>query len=144
MRRVRAALLSRVRLLRSAAAPDATASASSAGASPGSDALPLRWQGRKVHRLVGGVILVAHHAVQLGNLRLSIQQAAFLHYATLFSFCASPTTHGQFEDSVRAMARKADTKGLPPARGLSKPEAIEALTAMAKRFGIEIVGPPMH
>lgn len=54
------------------------------------------------------------------------------------------TAHEQFEDFVRAMARTADTRELPPAGGPPSQEAIEALTAMAKRFGIEIVGPPMH
>jgi hypothetical protein len=54
------------------------------------------------------------------------------------------TTHEQFEEFVRAMARKADAKDLPPAGGPPSDAAIEALTAMAKKFGIEIVGPPMH
>ena len=54
------------------------------------------------------------------------------------------TTHGEFEEFVRAMARKAATKELPPPGGPPTPEAIEALTGIAKRFGIEIVGPPMH
>jgi quercetin dioxygenase-like cupin family protein len=54
------------------------------------------------------------------------------------------TTHEQFEEFVRAMARKADAKELPPAGGPPSQEAIEALTGMAKRFGTEIVGPPIH
>lgn len=54
------------------------------------------------------------------------------------------TAREQFEDFVRAMARTADTRELPPAGGPPSQEALEALTAMAKRFGIEIVGPPMH
>lgn len=54
------------------------------------------------------------------------------------------TANEQFEEFVRAMARKADAKDLPPAGGPPTPQAIEALTAMAKKFGIEIVGPPMH
>lgn len=53
------------------------------------------------------------------------------------------TTHGQFEDFVRAMARNATAKELPPAAGPPGQDAIEALTEMAKKFGIEIVGPPM-
>lgn len=53
------------------------------------------------------------------------------------------TTHEQFEDFVRAVARKAAAKELPPIGGPPTKEAIEALTGVAKRFGIEIVGPPM-
>ena len=54
------------------------------------------------------------------------------------------TRHEQFEQFVRAMARRADVRELPPTAGPPTPEAIAALTAMAKKFGIEIVGPPMH
>jgi quercetin dioxygenase-like cupin family protein len=53
------------------------------------------------------------------------------------------TTHEQFEEFVRAMARKADSKELPPTGSPPTKEAIEALTGVAMRFGIEIVGPPM-
>jgi quercetin dioxygenase-like cupin family protein len=54
------------------------------------------------------------------------------------------TTHEQFEEFVRAMARKAQTDELPPVGGPPSAEAIEALTAVAKKFGIAIVGPPMQ
>jgi quercetin dioxygenase-like cupin family protein len=54
------------------------------------------------------------------------------------------TTRGQFEDFVRAMARAASAAELPPGGGPPSPEAIEALTRVAKTFGIEIVGPPLH
>ena len=54
------------------------------------------------------------------------------------------TTHEQFEQFVRALARKADANELPPIEAAPAPEAIEALTETAKRFGIEIVGPPMQ
>jgi quercetin dioxygenase-like cupin family protein len=53
------------------------------------------------------------------------------------------TAHQQFEDFVRAMARSAATRELPPSSGPPTQEAIEALTRMAERFGIEIVGPPL-
>jgi quercetin dioxygenase-like cupin family protein len=53
------------------------------------------------------------------------------------------TTHEQFEEFVRAMARRADAGELPPSGGPPSQEAIEALTAAARRFGIEIVGPPL-
>jgi quercetin dioxygenase-like cupin family protein len=54
------------------------------------------------------------------------------------------TAHHQFEEFVRAMSRKAETKELPPSGGPPSRDAIEALTAMAKSFGIDIVGPPLH
>jgi quercetin dioxygenase-like cupin family protein len=54
------------------------------------------------------------------------------------------TTHEQFEEFVRAMARKPDAKELPPIGGAPSQEDIAALTETAKRFGIEIVGPPMQ
>lgn len=54
------------------------------------------------------------------------------------------TTHEQFEEFVRAMARAPDAKELPPFAGPPSQEAIAALTETAKRFGIEIVGPPMQ
>ena len=53
------------------------------------------------------------------------------------------TAHRQFEDFVRAMARNATARELPPASGPPTQEAIEGLTRMAQRFGIEIVGPPL-
>jgi quercetin dioxygenase-like cupin family protein len=53
------------------------------------------------------------------------------------------TVHEQFEDFVRAMARRADAGQLPPPSGPPTEEAIRSLTATAKRFGIEIVGPPL-
>ena len=54
------------------------------------------------------------------------------------------TTQEQFEEFVRALATKAAAKQLPPSGDGPRQEAIQALTAMAKRFGIEIVGPPMR
>lgn len=54
------------------------------------------------------------------------------------------TAHQQFEDFVRAMARSADAKELPPPGGPPSPDAVAALTATARRFGIEIVGPPLQ
>ena len=53
------------------------------------------------------------------------------------------TTRGQFEDFVRTMARPAGNADVPPAAGPPPPDAIAALAATAKRFGIEIVGPPL-
>jgi quercetin dioxygenase-like cupin family protein len=53
------------------------------------------------------------------------------------------TTHRQFEDFVRTMARPAETDDLPPPAGPPPPGAIDALVAKAKQFGIEILGPPL-
>jgi quercetin dioxygenase-like cupin family protein len=54
------------------------------------------------------------------------------------------TTHAEFEEFVRAMARKPDANDLPPPGGAPSQEAIAALTETARRFGIEIVGPPLQ
>lgn len=53
------------------------------------------------------------------------------------------TTHRQFEDFVRTMARPAESDDVPPAAGPPPPEAIAALVASAKQYGIEILGPPL-
>jgi quercetin dioxygenase-like cupin family protein len=53
------------------------------------------------------------------------------------------TAHRDFEEFVRALARKADAKELPPPAGPPSEQAIAALVAAAKGFGIEIVGPPL-
>lgn len=52
------------------------------------------------------------------------------------------TAHGDFERFVRAMGRPAQGPGLPEPVAPS-PEAIQALTTAAARYGIEIVGPPL-
>lgn len=54
------------------------------------------------------------------------------------------TAHQDFEKFVRAMARSADANELPPAGGPPSEKEIEALVTTAKRFGIEIVGPPLQ
>jgi hypothetical protein len=41
------------------------------------------------------------------------------------------------------MARNAGAKQLPPVAGPPSSEAVAALTGIAKKFGVEIVGPPM-
>ncbi len=53
------------------------------------------------------------------------------------------TTRRDFENFVRAMARPAPRPGLPPPSGSPTPEAAAALAETARRFGIEIVGPPL-
>jgi len=54
------------------------------------------------------------------------------------------TAHGDFERFVRAMARPAERSELPEPAGPPSADAVKALTAMAAKFGIEIVGPPLH
>lgn len=54
------------------------------------------------------------------------------------------TAKGDFERFVRAMGRVAERIELPEEGGPPSPEAIAALTETARRFGIEIVGPPLH
>jgi quercetin dioxygenase-like cupin family protein len=52
------------------------------------------------------------------------------------------TAHTDFECFVRTMGRPAEKLELPPAAAPS-PEAITALAATARSFGIELVGPPL-
>jgi quercetin dioxygenase-like cupin family protein len=52
------------------------------------------------------------------------------------------TVHQQFEDFVRTMSRPATTRTLPAAVHPTA-EQIEALKETAKRFGTEIIGPPL-
>lgn len=54
------------------------------------------------------------------------------------------TAGGAFERFVRALSRPAERVELPPPGGEPSPEAIQALTAAAARFRIEIVGPPLR
>lgn len=53
------------------------------------------------------------------------------------------SVRGDFERFVRAMSRPAQRPGLPEAAGAPSPEAVQALTKTAARYGIEIVGPPL-
>ena len=53
------------------------------------------------------------------------------------------TVGGNFEKFVRTMGRPATRLELPPPGGPPTPEAQAALIATARRFGIEIVGPPL-
>jgi mannose-6-phosphate isomerase-like protein (cupin superfamily) len=54
------------------------------------------------------------------------------------------TVRGDFERFVRGMSRPAERPQLPEPAGAPSPEAIQALTATAARYGIEIVGPPLE
>ena len=53
------------------------------------------------------------------------------------------TVRGDFERFVRAMGRPATRLELPPPGGPLTPEAQAALIATGRRFGLEIVGPPL-
>ena len=53
------------------------------------------------------------------------------------------TAHGDFERFIRAVGRRAERIGLPTAAGRPTPEAVEALAAVARKHGIEFVGPPL-
>ncbi len=54
------------------------------------------------------------------------------------------TVRGDFERFVRAMGRPAQCPVLPEPAGPPTPEAIQAFTAAAAQYGIEIVGPPLQ
>jgi quercetin dioxygenase-like cupin family protein len=54
------------------------------------------------------------------------------------------TNHKDFELFVMKMSRKADHIELPPLAGAPTPEQIEHLNNTALKFGIKIVGPPLH
>jgi quercetin dioxygenase-like cupin family protein len=54
------------------------------------------------------------------------------------------TARGDFERFVRAIGRQAQREDLPPLAGPPSPEAIAQLGAVARTFGIELVGPPLQ
>jgi quercetin dioxygenase-like cupin family protein len=53
------------------------------------------------------------------------------------------TTHGDFERFVREAARPAQAAELPSPAGPPTPEQQQALGELARRHGIELVGPPL-
>ncbi len=53
------------------------------------------------------------------------------------------TAHGDFERFVRAVGRQAERDELPTPVGPPPPEALQQLGAIARTFGIELVGPPL-
>jgi quercetin dioxygenase-like cupin family protein len=58
--------------------------------------------------------------------------------------CLIITARGDFERFVRAMSRPAERPELPKPAGPPSADAIEKLKAVAAKFGIEIVGPPLQ
>jgi quercetin dioxygenase-like cupin family protein len=53
------------------------------------------------------------------------------------------TTGGDFERFVRELSRPAERPELPTPQGPPTPEQEEALAAAARKYGIELVGPPL-
>jgi quercetin dioxygenase-like cupin family protein len=53
-------------------------------------------------------------------------------------------TRGAFENFIRALGRPAERDGLPDPSGPPSPEQAEALALACRRFGIELVGPPLQ
>jgi quercetin dioxygenase-like cupin family protein len=53
------------------------------------------------------------------------------------------TAHGDFERFVRAAGREAEGDELPTPVGPPSPEAIQQLGALARTFGVQLVGPPL-
>jgi quercetin dioxygenase-like cupin family protein len=54
------------------------------------------------------------------------------------------TTHGEFERFVRSFSRPAERNELPEPSGPPTPEQQEALAAVCRENGIELVGPPLE
>ncbi len=54
------------------------------------------------------------------------------------------TTQGDFERFVRTAGLPAPRAELPPPPGPPAPDEMQRLTDVARRHGIEIVGPPLH
>jgi hypothetical protein len=54
------------------------------------------------------------------------------------------TTHTDFEGFVRAVGRPAPRPVLPPPPAPPTPEAAAHLAEVGARYGIQLVGPPLH
>lgn len=85
------------------------------------------------HRVGPGAILLAPKGIPHTYRAESPEGGRFL----------TVTARGDFERFVRALSRPAQRPGLPEHAGVPSPEAIQALTATAAEFGIEMVGPPL-
>ncbi|MBV8744412.1 MAG: cupin domain-containing protein, partial [Xanthobacteraceae bacterium] len=55
----------------------------------------------------------------------------------------SVTAKQQFERYVRALGTEPTREGLPPPSGPPTPEQAEARTAAGRKYGIEVLGPPL-
>ena len=58
--------------------------------------------------------------------------------------CLTITVRGDFERFVRDVSRPAERPELPAPAGPPSAEAIQVLRTAAAKFGIELVGPPLH
>ena len=58
--------------------------------------------------------------------------------------CLTISVRGDFERFVRAVSRPAERPELPPPAGPPSSDAIEKLKAVAAKFGIELLGPPLQ
>ena len=88
----------------------------------------------KEHQVGPSVIMVAPKGIPHTYRAESLEGGRFL----------TMTVHGDLERFVRAMGRSAQRPGLPEPAGAPSPEAIQALTTAAAKYGIEIVGPPLN
>jgi quercetin dioxygenase-like cupin family protein len=88
--------------------------------------------GQQQHRVKAGTILLAPKGIPH---TYRVESPIGGRFITI-------TAHADFERFVLAMSRPAERQALPPA-GPPSPEAIKALTATARSFGIEFVGPPL-
>ena len=86
------------------------------------------------HRLGAGEILLTPKGVAH---TYRVESAAGGRWLTI-------TVRGDFERLVRALAPPAERLELPEPVGAPSAEAIQALTATAAQYGIEIVGLPLH
>jgi hypothetical protein len=86
------------------------------------------------HRVGAGDVLLAPKGIPHTYRVESLQGGRFF----------TVTVRGDFEHFVRAMSRPAERLELPEPAGAPSPEAIQALSAAAARYGIDIVGPPLH
>lgn len=86
------------------------------------------------HRAGPGVILLAPKGIPHTYRVESAEGGRFL----------TVTARGDFERFVRALGRPAQRPGLPDPSAPPSPEVIQAFTASAARYGIEIIGPPLH
>ena len=86
------------------------------------------------HRLVAGDALLAPKGIPHTYRVESAQDGR----------CLTITARGDFERFVRAVSRPLARPGLPEPGGPPSADAIQALRAAAARYGIELVGPPLH
>ncbi len=86
------------------------------------------------HQIGPGAIMLAPKGIPHTYRAESLEGGRFL----------TVTVRGNLERFVRAMGRPAQRSGLPEPAGAPSPEAIQALTTAAAKYGIEIVGPPLN